>query len=229
MRFSIVTPSFRSSSWLKLCIASVADQEVPLEHIVQDARSDDGTLDWLLGDSRVTACVEEDSGMYDAVNRGWARAKGRILAHLNCDEQYLPGALKKVSRFFQDHPDTEIVFADVIALGNNGEFLCYRKVQLPSVAYTRAACTLSTLTCATFLRRSVLEKHDLWFDPRYRVIGDAYWVIRSVEKKIPMAVLREYTSAFTLTGVNMNLSQSAEREPQTCQHAEPVPLRTGTR
>ena len=42
VRFSIITPSFRSSNWLKLCIASVADQEVEHEHIVQDAGSDDG-------------------------------------------------------------------------------------------------------------------------------------------------------------------------------------------
>ena len=51
--FSIVTPSFRSGPWLKLCIASVADQGVKLEHLVQDAGSDDGTLDWLLTEPRV--------------------------------------------------------------------------------------------------------------------------------------------------------------------------------
>src|SRR2546425_1017595 len=133
--FSIITPSFRNSQWLRLCIASVADQEVALEHIVQDAGSDDGTLDWLPDDKRVSAYVEKDSGMYDAVNRGLARAKGQILAHLNCDEQYLPGALEKVSRFFQEHPDTEIVFADVIAIQSEGQFVCFRKVELPSVAY----------------------------------------------------------------------------------------------
>ena len=47
VRISIVTPSYRRSAWLRLCIASVADQRVKVEHIVQDAESDDGTLDWL--------------------------------------------------------------------------------------------------------------------------------------------------------------------------------------
>ena len=47
MKFTIVTPSFRNSQWLKLCIASVADQQgVELEHLVQDSCSDDGTQDW---------------------------------------------------------------------------------------------------------------------------------------------------------------------------------------
>src|SRR3954470_24912439 len=54
VNFSIITPSFRNSRWLKLCIASVADQQgASFEHIVQDSCSDDGTGDWLPGDRRV--------------------------------------------------------------------------------------------------------------------------------------------------------------------------------
>ena len=76
MKFSIVTPSFRNSEWLRLCIASVADQAgLAHEHLVQDAGSDDGTLDWLPQEPRVTAYVEKDQGMYDAVNRGYRRAR----------------------------------------------------------------------------------------------------------------------------------------------------------
>src|SRR5688572_31350980 len=99
MTFSIITPSFRNSEWLKLCVASVADQGVEHEHIVQDGGSDDGTLDWLRIDPRVQAHVEKDAGMYDAINRGLNRATGDIIAHLNCDEQYLPGALPAVEKF----------------------------------------------------------------------------------------------------------------------------------
>ena len=44
----------------------------------------------------VKAFIEKDSGMYDAVNRGFRRAQGDILAYINCDEQYLPGALQAV-------------------------------------------------------------------------------------------------------------------------------------
>src|SRR5262245_29300293 len=99
MEFSIITPSFRNSDWLKLCIASVADQDVEHEHIVQDSCSDDDTPKWLPHDTRVRAYIEKDRGMYDAVNRGLARASGEILAYINCDEQYLLGALKLVWKF----------------------------------------------------------------------------------------------------------------------------------
>src|SRR6266704_4923256 len=109
MRFSIITPSFRSSGWLKLCLASVADQRVAVEHIVQDAGSDDGTLDWLLRDKRAKVFVEKDQGMYDAINRGLRRASGDILAYLNCDEQYLPGALAAVGKFFEQHSNVDVL------------------------------------------------------------------------------------------------------------------------
>src|SRR5678815_4420793 len=124
-RFSIITPSFRSGEWLKLCIASVADQEgVTFEHIVQDSVSDDGTLDWLPHDSRVHAFIEKDKGMYDAVNRGFKRARGEILAYVNCDEQYLPGALAAVDSYFSEHPEIDVVFADAVVVNSAGEFFC---------------------------------------------------------------------------------------------------------
>src|SRR3954470_23928254 len=123
MKVSIVTPSFRSSGWLKLCVESVADQAgVEVEHIVQDSKSDDGTQDWLPQDTRVKACIEKDSGMYDAVNRGWKKATGEIMAYLNCDEQYLPGALAAVEKTFSSNPETDVVFADTLVLNKNGEF-----------------------------------------------------------------------------------------------------------
>src|SRR5580693_4509125 len=114
MRFSVVTPSFRQSQWLKLCVASVADQGVEVEHIVQDACSDDGTLDWLLTDTRVRAYAEKDAGMYDAVNRGLRRASGEILSYLNCDEQYLPGALSAVGAYFDNHPEVDLLFGNCL-------------------------------------------------------------------------------------------------------------------
>src|ERR1017187_4789896 len=101
MKFSIITLSFCNSPWLKLCIVSVGDQaSVEPEHIVQDSCSDDDTQDWLPHDRRVKAFIEKDGGTYDAVNRRYRRATGDILAYLNCDEQYLPGALAAVEKFF---------------------------------------------------------------------------------------------------------------------------------
>ncbi len=212
--FSIITPSFRNSDWLKLCIASVHDQQVRLEHIVQDAVSDDGTLDWLPSDSRVQAFVEKDSGMYDAVNRGWKRATGDYLAYLNCDEQYLPGAIEKVKSFFETHPEIDIVFGDVVIVESTGAFKCFRKVNLPWYHYTKVCSNLCTFTAATFMRRSVLDRHQLFFDPTYRALGDADWMLRALRLPLRMAILGAYTSTFTETGQNLGQFPVSTKEQQ---------------
>ena len=108
--FTIVTPSFNMLSYLKLCHRSIADQEVDCEHVVIDGGSADGTADWLDRHPNIISISEPDDGMYDAVNKGFALAKGEILAYLNCDEQYLPGALKSSWRLFLVTPRSRRCF-----------------------------------------------------------------------------------------------------------------------
>lgn len=211
MLFSIITPSFRASKWLKLCIPSVADQGVELEHIVQDSVSDDGTMDWLPQDPRVKAYIEKDRGMYDAVNRGLRKAKGEILAYINCDEQYLPGALKAVAEYFDRHPRVELIFSDALVVNEDGSFNCFRKVQIPWESHARM-CALCTLTCSMFFRRSLIDQRGLFFNEQYRDLGDVDWVIRTLRQGVRMKVMRRYTSIFTETGDNMNLKPNAMRE-----------------
>ncbi len=226
MQFSIITPSFRASQWLKLCIPSVADQGVELEHIIQDSVSDDGTLEWLPQDNRVKSFIEKDRGMYDAVNRGLRKTKGEILAYINCDEQYLPGALSRVWQFFNDHPEVEIVFADAIITNPDGSFNCFRKVQIPWAAHAQVSI-LCTLTCSMFFRRSVIEKHKLFFSDVYRDLGDVDWVVRAINQGIAMKHLRQYTSIFAETGDNMNLKPNAMRERRVVADQAPLWARKG--
>jgi glycosyltransferase involved in cell wall biosynthesis len=221
MRFSIITPSFRSSAMLKLCIASVADQGVELEHIVQDSLSDDGTLDWLMSDRRVKACAEKDAGMYDAVNRGLKKSSGRILAYLNCDEQYLPGTLEAVAGYFERHPETDVLFADCLVVDGQGECMCYRKVQIPN-KYHIMVSHLQTFTCSMFFRRKIIDDHGLFFNAQWRDAGDADWVLRLLQAKIPMGVFRRFTSTFTDTGANMNLGANSKREKQVMANSAPA-------
>jgi glycosyltransferase involved in cell wall biosynthesis len=213
VRVSIVTPSFRNSDWLKLCIASVADQGGGVEHLVQDGGSDDGTLDWLPQDSRVQAFVEKDAGMYDAINRGLRRASGDLLGYLNCDEQYLPGALNTVRAFFTAHPEVDMLFGDVVVVDGQGDYLFHRKMVTPRLAHTWV-CHLSTLTCATFFRRRLLTEMNLYFDPAWRAIGDGVWMMAALQRGVRMATLGQFTSTFTNTGGNLSLNPKAMQEAE---------------
>lgn len=220
MLWSIITPSFRSSQWLKLCIASVADQNIPCEHIVQDAGSDDGTQQWLPHDSRVKAYVEKDQGMYDAINRGLRRSTGELLAWLNCDEQYLPGALKRASEFFERHPDVDVLFGNVVMVNPEGEYLFHRKMQTP-LRYHTWTCHLSTLSCGTFFRRRVVFEGNAWFDIRWRDVGDGDWMLRLLQRHVRMGTLGQFTSSFTQTGANMSAAPNALRENRELRNSAP--------
>lgn len=211
MKFSIITPSFRNSQWLKLCIASVADQTgVEHEHLVQDSCSDDGTQDWLPHDPRVQAFIEKDAGMYDAINRGWRRSTGEIVSYLNCDEQYLPGTLHAVHDFFASHPSVDVLLPDTIVVDAGGRYLCHRPSLVPRLpgVWVRFNVTTSSL----FIRRRVLDEMGLYFDPQWRVLGDNFWILEAVRRGVVFATLRRFASVFTETDTNLGLTANALRE-----------------
>ena len=104
-RISIVTPSFNQAAYLEETIRSVLLQGYPnLEYIVMDGGSTDGSIDiikkyapWL-----ANWVSEPDKGQSDAINKGWARANGHLLAWLNSDDYYTPGALFQAAQAFND-------------------------------------------------------------------------------------------------------------------------------
>jgi glycosyltransferase involved in cell wall biosynthesis len=220
MRVSVITPSFRNSSWLKLCISSVADQGIDVEHIVQDSCSDDGTQEWLPNDKRVKAFIEKDSGMYDAINRGLRRATGDVMAYLNCDEQYLPGALKSVAEFFQQNPNIDVAFGDCIIVDKDGDYICSRKMLMPLRNHIMVS-HLPTFSCATFFRRSIIER-GFYFDTKWRDIGDADWVLRLLKTNVPMGLLHQFTTTFADIGTNMGLAANSYKERKILRSGAPV-------
>jgi glycosyltransferase involved in cell wall biosynthesis len=224
VKFSIITPSFNQSHWLKLCVASIADQQgVELEHIVQDACSTDGTQDWLAKDSRVKTIIEKDTGMYDAINRGWRKATGDIVAYLNCDEQYLPGALKAVEETFAQNPVADIVLADTVVADEKGQFVCCRKSLVPRRLWMWTY--MPSLTSSIFLRRRVLDDFNLYFDTRWKILGDAVWMREAMMLRLKMVVLRRYTSIFTETGENLWLKPAHVRERRLAASMTPTWVR----
>lgn len=153
---------------------------------------------------------EKDAGMYDAVNRGLRKGTGEICAYLNCDEQYLPGALRWVGEFFSKSKSVEVLFGDVITVSPNGEALCHRRASLPHPWHVMIA-QLPIFTAATFFR-SELVKKGLLFPDGWRDLGDAVWTIELLRRGVRCRVGRRFLSTFTYTGENMNLQPNARAE-----------------
>jgi glycosyltransferase involved in cell wall biosynthesis len=214
LRISVITPSYKQLPWLKLCVASIADQKgVEIEHIIQDAQSGGELEEWVRTNTQSQLHVECDSGMYDAINRGFIRATGDIVCWLNSDEQYLEGSLSTVARFFEMHPEIDVLFGDALLVGNKGNLLSYRRTVPPKLRHIQAS-HLNVLSCATFVRRSVLEQ-GYHLDTRWKTIADAVWVVDLLQAGIPMAVMHKPLAVFTITDKNLgqtNLATSEVRE-----------------
>jgi glycosyltransferase involved in cell wall biosynthesis len=113
---SIVTPSFNQGAYIAATVASVLEQNYPnIEHWVIDAGSTDNTLAALqpfASDPRLHIVVEPDRGQADAINKGWARCRGAVLAWLNSDDTYLPNAIRTQVAALAAHPEAGAVYGD---------------------------------------------------------------------------------------------------------------------
>lgn len=110
---SIVTPTMNSDQFVAFTIDSVLDQGYPnLEYIIQDGHSTDDTLTVVetYGSRIAHVNSARDTGMSQAINRGFRHATGDILAYLNSDDLLLPGALHYVASYFETHPDVDVVY-----------------------------------------------------------------------------------------------------------------------
>ncbi len=104
---SIITPSFGQAAYVEECLASVAGQPVPVQHIVVDGGSRDGSKELIAkhADRLHWWCSEPDRGQSDAINKGLSHATGTVLNWLNSDDLLLPDALHHVAEAFAADPD----------------------------------------------------------------------------------------------------------------------------
>jgi len=212
MLFSVVTPSRNALDELRRCVGSVRGQQgVAVEHIVQDGASADGTAAWLREQAGVDGRSEPDDGMYDAINRGWARAHGDVLSWLNADEQYLPGALAAVAAVFRADHSLELLTADTVVVDDAGNALAARRETPLRTAFVRHHF-LHTASCATFFRRSLREENRLRFDPRYRFAGDMDLILRLLETGVRTRHLRRFVALFGAAGRNLGALPEAREE-----------------
>lgn len=181
---TVVTPSYNQGRFIRETIDSVLSQDYPaIEYMVIDGGSTDDTVSILKGyGSRVSWISEPDKGQSEAINKGWKRATGEIVAWLNSDDIYLPGAISTGVTYLQSHPDVGLVYGDGFHMSEEGGALGRFPSEPFSVDRLKETCFIAQPT--TFVRRSVIEQvgfirdslrycmdYDLWIriSKRYRL------------------------------------------------------------
>ena len=185
-KISIITVSYNQGQFIEDNILSVINQNYPnIEHIIIDAGSTDGTLDFLKKyDKHLNWISESDKGQSDGLNKGFKKATGDIIGWFNSDDRVAPGALHKVARFFMEHPNEIAVVGDQVIIDENGYVLKTIKSKSYSFDYLLNHAKGITQN-STFFKNEVFKKTGyLNKDIHYAMDRDLFIRIAKV-KMIP--------------------------------------------
>lgn len=212
---SIVTPVLNAARFLPGLLASVRSQDHPhIEHIVVDGGSTDGSLEIAREAPGVILVTGRDAGMYDAINRGFERARGELLGYQNADDRYADrAAVRSMVEHFDRHPEADVVYADFRYIDVAGRPTA--DVLAPEFTAARLYRYNFVPPHSTLVRRRVVMEDGLRPDPELRFSGDWDWFVRMARagkrfSHLPRVVseFREHDGSVTATvGWGVKLSE----------------------
>jgi glycosyltransferase involved in cell wall biosynthesis len=201
---SVITPSYQQGRFIERTLESVWRQdEGPIEHIVMDGGSTDGTVEILeRWRDRISFSTGPDGGQTAAINAGLARSRGEILAYLNSDDVYYDGAVAAAVEAFERDPSADVVYGDADHIDADDRVIGPYPTEEWSLERLKLVCFLCQP--AVFFRRSVLERFGP-FDARLNHCMDyEYWLrlgmrgLRFVHIPVRLAGSRLHAATKTL-------------------------------
>jgi glycosyltransferase involved in cell wall biosynthesis len=209
---SVVTPSYNQASFLEETLRSVLAQGYPkLEYLVIDGGSTDGSVEIIRRYAAHLAgwVSERDRGQSDALNKGFQRATGEIVAWLNSDDTFVPGALHAQVGYLLDHPDVDLVYGDCLFTDAAG-----RPAQ---TAYGRPFSQLELLRFTipyqptVFMRRAAMLRAG-WLDPDYHYSMDSEYWLRLHAAGARFAYHPRLIATYRLHGASKTMAGAAKKQ-----------------
>jgi hypothetical protein len=203
---TVITVCFNAAKTLEACLRSVAEQTWPaIEYVVIDGASTDGTQAILQrSPARIDTLVSEpDQGIYDAMNKGIARATGAFLIFLNADDSFAsPDAVHQAMAEIARHPQADVYYGSILIL-DGGRRMRHDPPPPPQAA---AEMVLGCLPHqATFARRAVFDRTGP-FDLRWRRHADyAWWMRVMADPGLRLHRIGTLVAVFRLGGASSDL------------------------
>jgi glycosyltransferase involved in cell wall biosynthesis len=214
-KVTIVTPSYNQGHFIEKTIQSVLSQTYPkIEYLIIDGGSSDATCDVVRKYSdRIDYWVSEpDNGQSDAINKGWARSTGDILAWLNSDDYFLPGAVESAANALVSHSEASFVYGDAILVdwhGNSIGDMNTHSRAMTHKEFMRRRIPYQVPQPTTFYRRSSLMSAGMLnVDLHYAMDFDLFMRLLQAGPAVYLprrqAAMRLYPGTKTSTNVTDN-------------------------
>jgi len=228
--FTIVTASYNYGHYIRECLESVARQEgVTYEHLIYDGGSTDNTADVIAEFPHVTFVQEPDEGMSDAINKGFAAARGKWVMWLNTDDRLKPGALKALLDFAKGKDDVDVIYGGWDFINQDGGFMRSMTIfPFQKSMLSNYGCYIGSTS--TFYRNSTVinEGHHLNVDYKYVMDGEYYNRLASLGKKF--TYMHALLADFRIHGMNLSfrhkeVTNASEQLVLEHQYAESTAIR----
>jgi glycosyltransferase involved in cell wall biosynthesis len=174
MKFSIITVCYNAQSTIAQTLESVVQQDWPdFEHIIIDGKSTDGTLDVVTSHrhARLSVFSEPDLGIYDAMNKGLAHAKGEYVAFLNADDRYCRNDAISLAASAAISSNADCILADTLFENQKGRNLFRRYYSARYFRRWWLKCGVMPPHPSCFVRRATLQKAG-GFDTGFEIAAD---------------------------------------------------------
>lgn len=210
LKFSIITVCFNSSRYIEKAIQSVLNQAYQnVEYVVIDGASTDGTVEIInrYADDIDEFISESDSGLYNAMNKGIAKATGDILFFLNSDDRFCDeNVIADMANAFVENPELDMMYGDVLMEIGTG---LTRWEQMSE--FTRKNLAGITINHQSiFARRGIFEMTN-GFSEEYKVVSDYDWLMKLVHSNIKSRHIERDVVIFSVTGLSHTSEWEDER------------------
>lgn len=209
-QLSIVTIVYNNVRDIERTICSVLGQTYPhIEYIVIDGASTDGTKEVIAKyEGRISQYIsEKDKGIYDAMNKGIAMAKGDYILFMNSgDELYAPDTVERV---FATEPGADIYYGETEMFNDNWESLGVRRHQVPErFNWKSFRYGMNISHQAIYISTKLVEPYDL----NYKYSADIDWIIRAAKKAKRIVNTHQFVAKYLVGGISKQKHRESLKE-----------------